>query len=317
MNERPDSAGELPSESTPDLADFSEFAELDPEELEKIEERGPERLGPPPEFKLDADAPEGLDSAVDDAGPGGVVLDRPVGANRPPRPLGPGQWTGPREPATDKPATAEPATPEPSIPTPPAPTGSANPGGKRETQWDPRVEIDLSEQEETDSAVDDSEPTGRPGRGLEVPPSAPPPPRPAPTAAPIDSAVDDSDPVYIMAGPKPAVVGDDPPLPRSRRGPSRVIAGGAVLAAAAIVAAAALLPGGGGEGEDAAVDPTSTVTVATTEAAATEAPAFTTVEVPSLFICGDGSSFSGFEQADGTILDAETGEPRACPTSGN
>jgi hypothetical protein len=35
--------------------------------------------------------------------------------------------------------------------------------------------------------------------------------------------------------------------------------------------------------------------------------------IPTLIVCPDGSTFSGFEQPDGSYLDAQSGEVRVCP----
>jgi hypothetical protein len=43
----------------------------------------------------------------------------------------------------------------------------------------------------------------------------------------------------------------------------------------------------------------------------------TAVDIPTLIICPDGSTFSAFAQPDGTYRDAETNEPRACPPPPN
>ena len=55
------------------------------------------------------------------------------------------------------------------------------------------------------------------------------------------------------------------------------------------------------------------VTTPTIPAGAT----MTAVDIPTLVICPDGSTFSAFAQPDGTYRDAETNEPRACPPPPN
>lgn len=106
-------------------------------------------------------------------------------------------------------------------------------------------------------------------------------------------------------------------------------------AAAAVIAIAAFLAFSGGDdepdasvGSGGAVSPVSTATTTTggvatvaptTLATATPAAARTpqAVQIPTLRICPDGSSFSGYEQPDGSFLDAETGEERVCPPPPN
>lgn len=356
----------------------------------------------PVRLELDPDPREGLDSAVDDSDGGRVVLDRPVGARRPPRPLGAGQWTGPRAPGSPS--------------SPPAPTSASEsasgPGtgsGDEESPGEPRVSMtktdveraaaaashrDMLEQslaepqEEIDSAVDDSEPTGTPGRGLEVPPYR----RNSdakPETLPGDSGVDDSDPVTPLAdsggslgsdtgqvvievahvgvddqfnkeigvdhdmevagpgGDSPAVVAtasgaqasDDmpsgfgvdldlaatkPAVVSSRPNLGRIGALAAVLVLVVIAALIALTRGGDDATEAVVGDPGSAAASPTAAAAApdgpteaaTEDPGFQIAPVASLVICASNpeASFSGFLQPDGTYLDADTGEPRGCPT---
>ena len=76
--------------------------------------------------------------------------------------------------------------------------------------------------------------------------------------------------------------------------------GGAISATAAATSpAAGSIPAG---------NPTSAPTISAT-AATTMAPA----QIPDLVVCPDGSTFSGYEQPDGSYTDAETGEPHVCP----
>lgn len=74
-------------------------------------------------------------------------------------------------------------------------------------------------------------------------------------------------------------------------------------------------PTGGGSGSDPGA--TSTVAGGATNSdptvAATAARTPNAAELPTLVVCPDGTSFSGYEQADGSYLDAETNEPRVCP----
>ena len=127
--------------------------------------RKPSPADPPP-LEIDAGEPEQRDSAVDDADSSDdAVLDRV---------------------ATDSGSSG--GSPAPRKPSPVDP---------------PPLEIDAGEPEQRDSAVDDSTPTGRPGRGLEVPPTSPRTTRPAPTppaATPPDRATEDSDGVTPLAG---------------------------------------------------------------------------------------------------------------------
>ena len=100
--------------------------------------------------------------------------------------------------------------------------------------------------------------------------------------------------------------------------------------AAAVIAVGAFLALGGGDDEpDAAaagggtgLSPVAT-TVPLAEASAaptavpTAASAAPIAKIPTLVICPGGSSFSGYEQPDGSYLDAETGETHVCPPPPN
>ena len=244
--------------------------------------RKPSPADPPP-LEIDAGEPEQRDSAVDDADSSDdAVLDR----------VGTDSGSSGGSPAPRKPSPVDP----------------------------PPLEIDAGEPEQRDSAVDDSTPTGRPGRGLEVPPTAPRTTRPAPTppaATPPDGATEDSDGVTPLAG-GPRTSGGG--VLASTR--ARVAAGVGVLLLVAVVAVVAL-SGGGEEPDLASVDPTASVgepaVTATSAAVAsdpteepTELPAFELTQPTKLVICNDGSSFSGVEQPDGTFTDPDTGELLSC-----
>lgn len=115
---------------------------------------------------------------------------------------------------------------------------------------------------------------------------------------------------------------------------TRSVAIGIVGVAALALLAFFVLSGGGGDDETSSgsgPEVASTVAVGGTgngatgsepaAATATSEPTVartpTAVEVPTLVVCPDGSTFSGFEQADGSYLDAETNEPRVCPPPPN
>lgn len=101
-------------------------------------------------------------------------------------------------------------------------------------------------------------------------------------------------------------------------------------AAAAIVAIIAFVALSGGDDDPSdtvpggAAVPTAGATLSPTVGATTAPTAQPTVrapapvaEIPTLRICPDGTTFSGYEQSDGSFLDAETGEPRVCPPPPN
>jgi hypothetical protein len=107
-------------------------------------------------------------------------------------------------------------------------------------------------------------------------------------------------------------------------------------AAAAIVAIIAFVAlSGGGDGDEPAgpvaggvTVPTATGTLAPTTETTAAPAAQPTIEptvrapapvaqIPTLVICPDGTSFSGYEQPDGSYLDAETGETHVCPPPPN
>ncbi|MDA0352076.1 MAG: hypothetical protein O3A10_07695 [Chloroflexi bacterium] len=79
--------------------------------------------------------------------------------------------------------------------------------------------------------------------------------------------------------------------------------------------------GAGGVAPTSTAAPTRTAAATVLATAAPSAPAggatMTPAQIPTLVICPDGSSFSGFEQADGAFLDASTGETRVCPPPPN
>lgn len=177
----------------------------------------------------------------------------------------------------------------------------------------PPLEIDASEPD-IDSAVDDA-PTAiestsgaRGGDGPTSPGDSQlhAPPREAPTDS--DSAVDDSDPVYVMAGPKPVIVdSDEEEAGAGKRtgiiGNKRVL----VMIAAAAAIVIAIIGGGlmgGGEDDPGSVsaEPTGFAT-ATVTATSTELPMMEQAPVANLVICPNGSSFSGVKQPDGTYRD--------------
>jgi len=129
----------------------------------------------------------------------------------------------------------------------------------------------------------------------------------------------------------PAAAGDGRDARSQRRVP--IWAWPAALAAVIAIAAFLLLGGGDDEPEGAVAGgggggtPATTATppLDATTAGGSAAPTvlptagatMTTGQIPSVIVCPDGSTFSGFEQQDGSFLDAETGEPRVCPPPPN
>jgi hypothetical protein len=109
----------------------------------------------------------------------------------------------------------------------------------------------------------------------------------------------------------------------------RVPAWGWVAGVALPVLLGAYLVLGGGDDTDPVSStpvPVATATTAATattpEPSATVLPPAATVPagatmtqtgIPTLIVCPDGSTFSGFEQPDGSYLDAQSGEVRVCP----
>ena len=175
---------------------------------------------------------------------------------------------------------------------------------------------DAAEDPDRDSAVDQSDPVTIFDRSK---PGAFDDPAEDPDG---DSAVDESDPVTIFD--RSSAAHADAAVEDVRTGGAgRAIRLGAIAAAVAAVAVIALLALSGGDDEsegDAAVGVGGGAVTATAEATvtadpasdATEQPSFTITKPPRLIICGNGSSFSGIEQPDGTFLDELTGERRSC-----
>ncbi len=83
--------------------------------------------------------------------------------------------------------------------------------------------------------------------------------------------------------------------------------GGGEASAATSTPASQATPAGDDSGA-----PTSTVGPTT---APTTGATMTPAQIPSVIICPDGSTFSGFEQQDGSYIDATTGETRVCPSA--
>jgi hypothetical protein len=265
----------------------------------------------PVKLELDpGNAPDDADSAVDDSGHGDyVILDRPVGATRPPAPLGRGQSTGARLPVDGPPVSEPPssgATETTSGDGSTVPADATTGDGKHQKgSLAGRMELepDMSEPEAIDSAVDESEPSTAPNSSLEVPPYQP-KTDPIPARPPEHSGSEDSEPVTPLAG----------------RNLGRFGALAAVLVLVVIAAVIALTRGGDDTTDSLATQPTASAASPTAAAiaptaateAATELPAFELTDPPSLVICNDGSSFSGIKQPDGTFTDPDTGELLSC-----
>ena len=236
----------------------------------------------------------------------------------PPRPR---RGRHPAESATEaglpSPDTTSP--PEADAAAEPRPTPVGTNQSHKDSIVDPlELQFDTSEAEEIDSAVDDWEPTGRAGRGLDIPPFTPPVPPPPNDS---DSAPDDSDGVTTLASAGGQAGSGMLGSPRRR-----VIAGIVALLAVAVIAAVAFTGNNDDVTDDFAIAPTpnssgtaETGTAVDPTAASTDQPAMTIAPVAELIVCinDPSASFSGFVQPDGTVLDADTGEPRACPASDN